>query len=54
MLQGVAATGLGFVFFGGVRTGLLNLIGITMNTAGGVWYTLVKYRQQQQAQPAKA
>ena len=33
-LQGVLATALGFVFFGGVETGFLNLTGIIMNTAG--------------------
>ena len=45
-LQGVAATGLGFVMFGGLQTGFLNLTGIGMNTAGGVWYSVAKYRQK--------
>ena len=45
-LQGVAATALGFLFFGGVKTGAMNLTGIAMNTAGGVWYSVAKYQQR--------
>jgi len=52
VMKGVAATALGFVFFGGVQTGFLNLTGITMNTAGAVWYSVAKY-QQRRAQMGK-
>lgn len=42
-MQGVAATSLGFVVFGGVKAGLLNVTGIGVNTVGGVWYGIAKY-----------
>ena len=42
----MAATALGFVFFGGVKTGAMNLTGISMNTAGAVWYSIAKYKQR--------
>lgn len=45
-MQGVAATALGFIFFGGVKTGAMNLTGIAMNTAGAVWYSVAKYQQR--------
>ncbi len=32
----MVATALGFIFFGGVQTGFLNLTGIAMNTAGAL------------------
>lgn len=38
---------LGFVLLGGVRFEPLNFSGIMINTAGGVWYSVVKYKQRQ-------
>lgn len=46
LVQGVVATALGFVFFGGVKTGAMNLTGITMNTFGAAWYSVAKYKQR--------
>jgi hypothetical protein len=37
VLKGVAATGLGFLLLGGVQFSPLNILGILMNLAGGVW-----------------
>ncbi len=44
--QGVVATVLGFFLLGGVKFHLLNVSGICLNTAGGTWYTFIKYRQR--------
>ncbi len=46
-LQGVVTTILGFVLLGGVRFEPLNFSGIMINMAGGVWYSVVKYKQRQ-------
>eukprot|EP00983_Pelagomonas_calceolata_P032790 1027167-Pelagomonas_calceolata.AAC.9 len=32
-----------FVLLGGVPFSLLNVIGISLNTAGGIWYAQIKY-----------
>ena len=45
-VQGVVATLLGFFVLGGVEPHLVNVIGILLNTAGGVWYTVIKYRRR--------
>jgi hypothetical protein len=47
-LQGVVATVLGFFLLGGVRFNPLNVVGISVNTAGGTWYTVIKYRQRRE------
>ncbi|KAG0473996.1 hypothetical protein HPP92_015853 [Vanilla planifolia] len=46
VLKGVGSTTLGFVLLGGVEVHLLNVIGLVINTAGGVWYSYAKYRQK--------
>lgn len=35
---------LGFVVLGGVEVRALNVTGLVINTAGGVWYSYAKYR----------
>lgn len=45
-LRSVVGTILGFFLLGGVKVTPLIIIGVTTNTAGGVWYTMVKYRQK--------
>ncbi|XP_010525916.1 PREDICTED: putative UDP-sugar transporter DDB_G0278631 [Tarenaya hassleriana] len=52
VLKGVASTTLGFVLFGGVEVHGLNVTGLVVNTAGGVWYSYAKY-QQKKAKPSK-
>jgi len=37
---------------GGVEVHALNVSGLVVNTAGGVWYSYAKYRQKK-AKPAK-
>ncbi|KAF2302815.1 hypothetical protein GH714_008551 [Hevea brasiliensis] len=37
VLKGVGSTTLGFVFLGGVQVHALNVTGLVMNTAGGLW-----------------
>ncbi|KAH0940950.1 hypothetical protein HID58_000587 [Brassica napus] len=37
---------LGFVLLGGVEVHVLNVSGLVLNTAGGVWYSYAKYRQK--------
>ena len=46
VIKGVLSTALGFVLLGGVRTNATNLIGIFLNTIGGVWYTRIKYLEK--------
>ncbi|KAF5826064.1 hypothetical protein DUNSADRAFT_4992 [Dunaliella salina] len=43
VLKGVVSVGLGFVLLGGVPFSPLNVIGISLNTAGGIWYAQIKY-----------
>eukprot|EP00271_Cylindrocystis_brebissonii_P009103 TRINITY_DN23753_c0_g1_i1.p1 TRINITY_DN23753_c0_g1~~TRINITY_DN23753_c0_g1_i1.p1 ORF type:complete len:373 (+),score=66.26 TRINITY_DN23753_c0_g1_i1:458-1576(+) len=45
-LRSVVGTILGFWVLGGVKATPLILSGVTVNTAGGVWYTVVKFRQK--------
>lgn len=47
VLKGVGSTTLGFVLLGGVKVHGLNVSGLVINTAGGVWYSFAKYKQQQ-------
>ncbi|RWW20509.1 hypothetical protein GW17_00015380, partial [Ensete ventricosum] len=37
---------LGFVLLGGVQVHALNVTGLVINTAGGVWYSYAKYQQK--------
>ncbi|KAG2699850.1 hypothetical protein I3843_07G206600 [Carya illinoinensis] len=46
VLKGVGSTTLGFVLLGGVQVHALNVTGLVINTAGGVWYSYAKYRQK--------
>ncbi|EHA8589518.1 putative UDP-galactose/UDP-glucose transporter 7 [Cocos nucifera] len=47
VLKGVGSTTLGFVLLGGVQVHALNVTGLVINTAGGVWYSYAKYQQKQ-------
>jgi hypothetical protein len=47
VMKGVVAVLLGFLV-DTVKFHALNILGIAMNTAGGAWYTVIKYRQKQQ------
>ncbi|KGN62858.1 UDP-galactose/UDP-glucose transporter 7 [Cucumis sativus] len=46
VLKGVGSTTLGFVILGGVEVHALNVTGLVINTAGGVWYSYAKYHQK--------
>ncbi|XP_073288075.1 UDP-galactose/UDP-glucose transporter 7-like isoform X1 [Primulina huaijiensis] len=46
VLKGVGSTTLGFVLLGGVQVHALNVTGLVINTAGGVWYSCAKYQQK--------
>ncbi|MQL85549.1 hypothetical protein Taro_018070 [Colocasia esculenta] len=46
VLKGVGSTTLGFVLLGGVQVHALNVTGLVINTAGGLWYSYAKYRQK--------
>ncbi|XP_077222490.1 UDP-galactose/UDP-glucose transporter 7-like isoform X2 [Tasmannia lanceolata] len=46
VLKGVGSTTLGFVLLGGVQVHALNVTGLVVNTAGGVWYSYAKYHQK--------
>ncbi|XVE71321.1 hypothetical protein DITRI_Ditri10aG0141700 [Diplodiscus trichospermus] len=52
VLKGVGSTTLGFIVLGGVQVHGLNVTGLVINTAGGVWYSYAKY-QQKKNKPAK-
>ncbi|KAF5826445.1 hypothetical protein DUNSADRAFT_3066 [Dunaliella salina] len=46
VLKGTLAVALGFVLLGGVGpTTTTNIMGITFNCLGGVWYAFAKYRE---------
>lgn len=47
VLKGVLVTVLGFFLLGGVEFHPLNVLGIGLNTIGGVCYAAIKYRQKQ-------
>ncbi|KAM7277168.1 hypothetical protein ACFE04_019034 [Oxalis oulophora] len=51
VLKGVGSTTLGFVLLGGVQVHALNVTGLVINTAGGVWYAFAKYRQKKNKAP---
>ncbi|KAK7410326.1 hypothetical protein VNO78_01030 [Psophocarpus tetragonolobus] len=46
VLKGVVSTTLGFFLLGGVQVHALNVAGLVINTAGGVWYSFAKYQQK--------
>ncbi|KAL8499447.1 hypothetical protein ACS0TY_022422 [Phlomoides rotata] len=51
VLKGVVSTTLGFVLLGGVQIHGLNVTGLVINTAGGVWYSFAKYMQKKNKLP---
>ncbi|XP_038886646.1 UDP-galactose/UDP-glucose transporter 7 [Benincasa hispida] len=51
VLKGVGSTTLGFVILGGVEVHALNVTGLVINTAGGVWYSYAKYQQKKNKPP---
>ncbi|XP_074280405.1 UDP-galactose/UDP-glucose transporter 7 isoform X2 [Silene latifolia] len=51
VLKGVGSTTLGFVLLGGVEVHALNVSGLIINTAGGVWYSLAKYQEKKKILP---
>uniref|UniRef100_A0A5B7AWR8 Sugar phosphate transporter domain-containing protein n=2 Tax=Davidia involucrata TaxID=16924 RepID=A0A5B7AWR8_DAVIN len=51
VLKGVGSTTLGFVLLGGVQVHALNVTGLIINTAGGVWYSYAKYQQKKSKPP---
>ncbi|KAK9207747.1 hypothetical protein WN944_000093 [Citrus x changshan-huyou] len=51
VLKGVGSTTLGFVVLGGVQVHALNVTGLLINTAGGVWYSYAKYQQKKKKLP---
>lgn len=51
VLKGVGSTTLGFVLLGGVQIHALNVTGLVINTAGGLWYSYAKYWQKKSKQP---
>jgi hypothetical protein len=44
---------LGFLVLGGVKIHALNVTGLAINTAGGIWYSFAKYNQKQRKKMAK-
>jgi hypothetical protein len=50
VLRGVVTIVLGF-FVDTVKFHLLNVLGLTMNTVGGVWYTWLKYLEKYGSSP---
>ena len=46
-----ASQTLGFVLLGGVEVHALNVTGLVINTAGGVWYSYAKYQQKKNKPP---
>ncbi|GAB2276294.1 UDP-galactose/UDP-glucose transporter 7 [Dionaea muscipula] len=51
VLKGVGSTTLGFFLLGGVEVHALNVTGLVINTAGGVWYSYAKYREKKSKLP---
>ncbi|XP_059658302.1 UDP-galactose/UDP-glucose transporter 7 [Cornus florida] len=51
VLKGVGSTTLGFVILGGVQVHALNVTGLVINTAGGIWYSYAKYQLKKSKQP---
>lgn len=53
VLKGVGTTTLGFLVLGGVKVHALNITGLVINTAGGIWYSIAKYNQKHRKKIAK-
>ncbi|KNA14500.1 hypothetical protein SOVF_107040 [Spinacia oleracea] len=51
VLKGVGSTTLGFVLLGGVEVHALNVSGLVINTAGGIWYSYAKYHEKRKKLP---
>lgn len=51
VLKGVGTTAFGFILLGGVQVHALNVTGLIINTAGGVWYSCAKYQQKRTKLP---
>ncbi|GAB4833085.1 UDP-galactose/UDP-glucose transporter 7 [Ancistrocladus abbreviatus] len=51
VLKGVGSTTLGFFLLGGVEVHALNVTGLAINTAGGVWYSYTKYHEKRNRLP---
>ncbi|GMY17700.1 UDP-galactose/UDP-glucose transporter 7 [Fagus crenata] len=51
VLKGVGSTTFGFVLLGGVEVHALNVTGLVINSAGGVWYSYAKYQQKKNKPP---
>lgn len=47
----IALQTLGFILLGGVEVHALNVTGLVINTAGGVWYSYAKYQQKKSKPP---
>ena len=47
VLKGVMATFLGFFLLGGVPFNFVNVVGVSLNTVGGMSYTIIKFRGKQ-------
>ncbi|KAJ7517073.1 hypothetical protein O6H91_21G010000 [Diphasiastrum complanatum] len=46
VLKGVGSTLFGFILLGGVEIHALNVLGLIINTFGGIWYSFAKYFQK--------
>lgn len=46
-LRSVFGTAMGFFVFGGVKGTVFMFLGVTFNTIGGVWYTVIKHKEKQ-------
>lgn len=46
IMKSMVTTFLGFFLLGGVKFHPLNILGIAMNLVGGMWYSLVKYKER--------
>lgn len=53
VLKGVVTTIFGFFFMGGVDFHLLNVCGLVVNSLGGIWYSVAKYREKQSKEASK-
>ncbi|KAG2438204.1 hypothetical protein HXX76_005808 [Chlamydomonas incerta] len=46
VIKGVVAVFLGFFLLGGVKFSAVNVGGISLNTVGAIWYTVLKYQEK--------
>ena len=47
-MKSVVTTIIGFFTFGGVEPTVITVIGVTMNTIGGILYTFTKYKEKRE------